>query len=148
LQNPLGRDTGNLDPNQKWEYNLVRPGVWANDAGEEIDLSYLPNSEQALSGYDIMKNAGALPSGSNKSSSTGQKTDEKTASNTKSLPSETGGTTQIFQAPSQDPTANIKLMEELFGGDTTYKLRELGAPRNQASTDMDALARLLRNQNA
>jgi hypothetical protein len=50
--------------------------------------------------------------------------------------------------PSQDPYANIKLMEELFGGDTAYKLRALGAPKNQASTDMDALARLLRNRNA
>jgi hypothetical protein len=50
--------------------------------------------------------------------------------------------------PSQDPYANIKLMEELFGGDTAYKLRSLGAPRDSASSDMDALARLLRNQNA
>jgi hypothetical protein len=50
--------------------------------------------------------------------------------------------------PSQDPYANIKLMEELFGGDMAYKLRALGAPKNQASTDMDALARLLRNKNA
>jgi hypothetical protein len=49
--------------------------------------------------------------------------------------------------PSQDPYANIKLMEELFGGDTAYKLRALGAPKNLASSDMDALARLLRNQN-
>ena len=46
--------------------------------------------------------------------------------------------------PSQDPYANIKLMEELFGGDTAYKLRSLGAPKNLASTDLDALARLLR----
>jgi hypothetical protein len=46
--------------------------------------------------------------------------------------------------PSQDPYANIKLMEELFGGDTAYKLRSLGAPKNLASTDIDALARLLR----
>ena len=50
--------------------------------------------------------------------------------------------------PSQDPYANIKLMEELFGGDMAYKLRSLGAPKNLASADMDALARLLRNQNA
>ena len=48
------------------------------------------------------------------------------------------------QMPSQDPYANIKLMEELFGGDTAYKLRALGAPRNLASADLDALARLLR----
>jgi len=46
--------------------------------------------------------------------------------------------------PSQDPYANIKLMEELFGGDTAYKLRSLGAPKNLASADLDALARLLR----
>jgi hypothetical protein len=50
--------------------------------------------------------------------------------------------------PSQDPYANIKLMEELFGGDTAYKLRALGAPKNLAFSDMDAIARLLRNQNA
>jgi hypothetical protein len=50
--------------------------------------------------------------------------------------------------PSQDPYANIKLMEELFGGDMAYKLRALGAPKNQASSDIDALARLLRNKNA
>jgi len=46
--------------------------------------------------------------------------------------------------PSQDPYANIKLMEELFGGDTGYKLRALGAPKNLASADIDALARMLR----
>jgi hypothetical protein len=47
-------------------------------------------------------------------------------------------------APSQDPYANIKLMEELFGGDIGYKLRSLGAPKNTASADMDALMKLLR----
>ena len=66
----------------------------------------------------------------------------------------TPGTTTTEQAlinlglnapmPSQDPYANIKLMEELFGGDTAYKLRSLGAPKNLASADIDALARLLR----
>lgn len=66
----------------------------------------------------------------------------------------TPGTTTTEQAlanlglnaamPSQDPYANIKLMEELFGGDTAYKLRALGAPKNLASADLDALARLLR----
>jgi hypothetical protein len=66
----------------------------------------------------------------------------------------TPGTTTTQQAlsnlglnapmPSQDPYANIKLMEELFGGDTDYKLRSLGAPKNLASADIDALARMLR----
>jgi hypothetical protein len=35
-------------------------------------------------------------------------------------------------------------MEELFGGDVAYKLRALGAPKNLASADMDALVKLLR----
>jgi hypothetical protein len=47
-------------------------------------------------------------------------------------------------APSQDPYANIKSMEDLFGGDIAYKLRALGAPKNLASADIDALARMLR----
>jgi hypothetical protein len=47
-------------------------------------------------------------------------------------------------APSQDPYANIKLMEELFGGDIAYKLRSVGATNNVASADLDAIAKLLR----
>lgn len=77
-----------------------------------------------------------------------------TKTNTPVTTTKTPGTTTTEQAlinlglnapmPSQDPYANIKLMEELFGGDTAYKLRALGAPRNLASADLDALARLLR----
>ena len=50
------------------------------------------------------------------------------------------------QAPSQDPYANIKSMEDLFGGDIAYKLRALGLNPSQktASADMDELVRLLR----
>jgi len=50
------------------------------------------------------------------------------------------------QAPSQDPFADIKLMEELFGGDIGYKLRSLGSNTKQknASSNMDALTKLLR----
>jgi hypothetical protein len=35
-------------------------------------------------------------------------------------------------------------MEDLFGGDIAYKLRALGVPKNLASADLDALAKLLR----
>jgi len=35
-------------------------------------------------------------------------------------------------------------MEELFGGDTAYKLRSLGASKNLASADLNALAKLLK----
>jgi len=50
------------------------------------------------------------------------------------------------QAPSQDPYANIKSMEDLFSGDIAYKLRALGVNPSQktASTDMDELVKLLR----
>jgi hypothetical protein len=33
-------------------------------------------------------------------------------------------------------------MEELFGTNIDYKLRALGAPKNVASSDLDALAKL------
>ena len=49
--------------------------------------------------------------------------------------------------PSQDPYAHIKSMEDLFGGDIAYKLRALGVPASLASSDIDALTRLLRNKN-
>lgn len=50
------------------------------------------------------------------------------------------------EVPSQDPYANIKSMEDLFGGDIGYKLRALGVNPSQktASTDMDELVKLLR----
>jgi hypothetical protein len=50
------------------------------------------------------------------------------------------------QAPSQDPYANIKSMEDLFSGDIAYKLRALGVNPSQktASADMDELVKLLR----
>ena len=54
---------------------------------------------------------------------------------------------QVIQTASQDPYTTIKSMEDVFGSDIAYKLKALGAPRNLASTDLDALARLLRNQN-
>jgi hypothetical protein len=38
-------------------------------------------------------------------------------------------------------------MEDLFGGDIAYKLRALGVPASLASSDIDALTRLLRNKN-
>jgi hypothetical protein len=66
IQGPLGPETGNLDPNKEWEYNLVRPGVWANKDGEEIDVSYMPDRGTAQTGGEIMRNAGAMPGGGKK----------------------------------------------------------------------------------
>lgn len=116
LQNPLGAGTGNLDPNQKWEYSLTRPGVWVNDKGEEIDLSYLPNSEKTMTGAEIMERAGALPNAAKqaaaKKSTAGSGAD---LSSVLAALGGGGGGQQIVQAPSQDPYAHIKLMEEIFG---------------------------------
>jgi hypothetical protein len=63
LQGPLGPETGNIDPNKEWEYSLTKPGVWTSKDGEEIDLSYMPDRDTAMTGKDLMEKAGAMPSG-------------------------------------------------------------------------------------
>jgi hypothetical protein len=70
LQGPLGPDTGNIDPNKEWEYSLTRPGVWTSKDGEEIDVSYMPDRDTAISGAELMKRAGAMPGGSKKAAPT------------------------------------------------------------------------------
>lgn len=115
LQNPLGPDTGNFDPNKEWEYNLVRPNVWADANGNEIDLSYLPNSETALTGEEIMRRAGALPGGSGVKVPT--KKTGTTPTTTSAASPFAGAQQQGPILPSQDPFAHIKLMKELFGTD-------------------------------
>ena len=56
------------------------------------------------------------------------------------------GGSQQAQLPSEDPYADIKYMEELFGRDMAYKLKKLGMDNKQqtASSNIDALAKLLR----
>jgi hypothetical protein len=66
LQGPLGPETGNFDPNKEWEYSLTRPGVWTSKDGEEIDVSYMPDRDTAISGGELMRRAGAMPGGSKK----------------------------------------------------------------------------------
>jgi hypothetical protein len=66
IQGPLGPETGNFDPNKEWEYSLTRPGVWTSKDGEEIDVSYMPDQDTAISGGELMRRAGAMPGGSKK----------------------------------------------------------------------------------
>ena len=66
LQGPLGPETGNIDPNKEWEYSLTRPGVWTSKDGQEIDVSYMPDRDTAISGAELMKRAGAMPGGAKK----------------------------------------------------------------------------------
>lgn len=70
-------------------------------------------------------------------------TPTSTAPTTKQLMANLG-LTGGQQAPVQDPYANIKLMEEMFGPDIAYKLVSPTGGRNLASTDLDALEKLLR----
>lgn len=71
--------------------------------------------------------------------------DTKTAT-TPTTTSQQQGATQLGQLPSEDPYADIKYMEELFGRDMAYKLKRLGMDNKQqtASSNIDALAKLLR----
>jgi hypothetical protein len=125
LTNPLGREIGNLDPNSKWEYSLTRPGVWANDKGEEIDLSYLPNTEKVMTGREIMEKAGALPKATDKTKTAAKTTPNKLDLN--ALGSAFGGT----GIPSEDSLADIKLMQQIFGQDIDYKLASVGGSKRK-----------------
>ena len=127
LTNPLGRETGNLDPNSKWEYSLTRPGVWVNDKGEEIDLSYLPNTEKVMTGREIMEKAGALPK------ATGE---TKTATKATATPNKLdlnalGSSFGVTGIPSEDSLADIKLMQQIFGQDIDYKLASIGGSKRK-----------------
>ena len=120
LLSPLGPETGNFDPDKEWEYKLVRPGVWADADGNELDMSYLPNSETALTGEEIMRRAGALPGGGTTKIKvpTPKGSTPSTTSPDSSLASmiaAMNGGQQTIQVPSQDPFAHIKLMKDLFG---------------------------------
>lgn len=125
LTNPLGRETGNLDPNSKWEYSLTRPGVWVNDKGEEIDLSYLPNTEKVMTGREIMEKAGALPKVTDKT-----KTAAKTTPNKLDL-NALGSAFGVTGMPSEDSLADIKLMQQIFGQDIDYKLASVGGSKRK-----------------
>jgi hypothetical protein len=125
LTNPLGREIGNLDPNSKWEYSLTRPGVWANDKGEEIDLSYLPNTEKVMTGREIMEKAGALPKTTDKT-----KTAAKTTLNKLDL-NALGSAFGFTGIPSEDSLADIKLMQQIFGQDIDYKLASVGGSKRK-----------------
>jgi hypothetical protein len=125
LTNPLGRKTGNLDPNSKWEYSLTRPGVWVNDKGEEIDLSYLPNTEKVMTGREIMEKAGALPKATD-----GTKTAAKTTPNKLDL-NALGSAFGVTGIPSEDSLADIKLMQQIFGQDIDYKLASIGGSKRK-----------------
>ena len=61
VQGPLGPDTGNFDPNKEWEYSLTKPGVWTSKDGQEIDLSYMPDRDTAMTGKELMDKAGVSP---------------------------------------------------------------------------------------
>jgi hypothetical protein len=71
MQGPLGPETGNFDPNKEWEYSLTKPGVWTSKDGEEIDLSYMPDRDTAMTGAELMKRAGAMPGGAKAGAKTG-----------------------------------------------------------------------------
>ena len=125
LQGPLGPETGNFDPNQKWEYSLTRPGVWTNDQGEEIDLSYMPDRDTAMTGAELMKRAGAMPGGSKAGAKLGAKTAGAVgsalagagAAEANMAQQQTSNADLLNLLSSKPELANIKSYKELFGED-------------------------------
>lgn len=119
LRNPLGYETGNIDPTLDWEYNQTSPNVWTDKDGNALDMSYLPNSEQLMTGEEIMRNAGAMPGGSSGSKTTAKTgtADTKSSLDLAAIARLLGGnqTPQIMQMPSQENSADIELMQEIFG---------------------------------
>ena len=107
LQGPLGPETGNLDPDKEWEYNLVRPGVWANKDGEEIDVSYMPDRGTAQTGGEIMRNAGAMPGGGKPAAKPGAKPAAPTA-----RPGARPGTAGTAGNPAVDAIANLASQQQ------------------------------------
>jgi hypothetical protein len=127
LTNPLGYETGNIDPNLEWEYNQTSPNVWTDKDGNSLDMSYLPNSQTALTGEEIMRNAGALPKVTG-----GTKTTAKTTATPNKLDlNALGSAFGVTGIPSEDSLADIKLMQQIFGQDIDYKLASLGGSKRK-----------------
>jgi len=147
-QNTMNQISNNGGFSSQWQ-TVGTNRVFVNDDGTATIFD--PTTEQTSfltqEQVDALVGAGVLnseDSGYLKAiGGTGAKTLAKTTPKKTTTPTTTDGSTTI-KAPSQDPYANIKSMEELFGGDIDYKLRALGAPKNVASADIDALAKLLK----
>ena len=125
LQNPLGYETGNIDPNLEWEYNQTSPNVWTDKDGNSLDMSYLPNSQTALTGEEIMRRAGALPKATGNTKSAAKTTPDKLDLNA------LGSAFGVTGIPSEDSLADIKLMQQIFGQDIDYKLASIGGSKRK-----------------
>ena len=125
LTNPLGRETGNIDPNLEWEYNQTSPNVWTDKDGNSLDMSYLPNSQTALTGEQIMRSAGALPKVTDNTKAAAKTTPDKLDLNA------LGSAFGVTGMPSEDSLADIKLMQQIFGQDIDYKLASLGGSKRK-----------------
>jgi hypothetical protein len=138
LKGPLGPETGNFDPNKEWEYSLTKPGVWTSKDGEEIDLSYMPDRDTAMTGKELMEKAGAMPGGAKapikapaggvkpavpgaKPATPVAKTGGATGANTADtalsnlLQQQTSNAALLSLLGSKPELANIKSYKELFG---------------------------------
>ena len=145
MQGPLDSTSGTRDPNLPWEYNQVRKDVWEDDSGNQIDLSYIPSSQQTQTGAEIMESAGATaPKAAAKQSGASSKQSGTTGQdvNFNQLMSLLGGGQQaapMVVSSGQDNSADVQLMENLFG--TSLSAPPAGDPNEQARE----LARLLRS---
>ena len=134
LQGPLGPETGNIDPNKEWEYSLTKPGVWTSKDGEEIDVSYMPDRDTAMTGAELIKRAGAMPGGAKAGAKppvgTAPKPVPGTTPTTKGVNPAVDAITNLANQQQQyqnsvlnmmmndkNEVANIKSFKDLYGGD-------------------------------
>jgi len=148
MQGPLDNTSGTRDPRLPWEYNQVSKDVWEDDKGNRIDLSYIPSSQQTLSGDDIMNSAGATVPGK---PATPSKAPPPKAPPKPGTPSSGMDINQLMSllnsqqaAPTivssgQENAADVQLMENIFGTDLS------APPAGDLNAQTRELARLLRS---
>jgi hypothetical protein len=143
MQGPLDNTSGTRDPSLPWEYNQVSKDVWENASGNRIDLSYIPSSQQVLSGADIMKSAGATaprkqvtpPKAPPKPGTPGSGVDINQLMSL--LDSQQAAPTVVSSG--QENAADVQLMDEIFGTSLS------APPAGDSVTQARELARLLRS---
>jgi hypothetical protein len=166
LIGPLDETSGtNIESMDGYTYDPER-NVWTTPDGQVVDLGYLSNTRTPLTGEEIMRNAGALPGGSTTAAPATPKAptapttpNAPTTPTTPTTPSTSGGGYDMSQlmtllgamggagsgqqaaAPVQDNSADVQLMEDIFGPTLTFGAQPAKAAKGGSIEDLLKLLR-------